>query len=267
MLIFQSIILGLVQALTEFLPISSSGHLILIPKLFGWNVQSLAFDTVLHLGTAFALLVYFYTDIKLLCTSFARDVLKSKLMFNEFSDLGKFGLYVLVGSIPAGILGVLLGDFIENSFRDVKSVVAFSILGTVIMFIAEKFSIYSINVLNLKKSFLIGLFQSLALFPGVSRSGATISAGMLFGLTREEAARFSFLLSVPIVLAASLFKILSTGEELIMQPLVITLAGLVTSFVGGLLVIKFLMKFLKTNSLYIFIGYRIILALGLILLL
>jgi undecaprenyl-diphosphatase len=258
--LFQSVILGLVQGIAEFLPISSTGHLVLVPAFFNWAEPPLVFDTTLHLGTAFALLFYFRKDI----WEILKTTLTSKLNFNNL------GLKILVGSIPAGILGVLIGDYIENVFRDPKYVLVFVTLGTLLMYCAEYFGkrIHSFEKINFKFSALIGAFQALALFPGVSRSGATISGGMLFGLDRESASRFSFLLSLPIVLAAALFKGLGSYTQLISMNLWVVFAGFIVSFVSGLIAVDFLLKFLRKGNLYPFIIYRVILALviGLVLL-
>lgn len=250
--ILQALILGIVQGLTEFLPISSSGHLVLIPKLFGWEYQSLAFDTVLHLGTALALVIYFYKDLL--------EVIKSK----------KLILLLLIGSIPAGVLGLFFNDYFEFYFRTTNWVVTFLLVGSVVMWLAEKsFSkvwnnerVSDFSKITNKKAFIIGMFQSLALFPGMSRSGSSISGGMLLGLSREAAARFSFLLAIPAVVAATLFKLVDSSAEISFD--LSLLVGFLSSFLVGLVAIKFLLNFLKSNSLNSFILYRIVLSLILI---
>ncbi|MFC1621973.1 undecaprenyl-diphosphatase UppP [Patescibacteria group bacterium] len=240
MSVLQAITLGVIQGLTEFLPVSSSGHLIILPQVFGWESQPLVFDLVLHLGTALALVGYFF-----------RDLINFK----------KLWPILLVGSIPAGIIGFLFGDFFEMYFRGTLTVAIFLILGSIFMFLAEKFAKSKDANLGYKKSLFIGLFQALALFPGMSRSGSTISGGMFLGLSREAAARFSFLLSVPIVIAASAFKVY---ESLSISSLTFDIslfAGFLSSFLIGLLAIKFLMNFVKKHSLFWFVGYRLLLAL------
>ena len=271
MTLLQALALGILQGLTEFLPISSSGHLIIFPWIFGWKQHSLTFDTTLHLGTALALLIYFYKDLWLVFSSLLKDVVKLNVKIRKYSDFGKLGVFIVIGSIPAGILGLLLQKAIENQFRSVAVVLVFLVLGSVLMFIAEKFSKMSAKPLdeNLPaqagKSFIIGLFQALALFPGISRSGSTISAGMLLGLTRQEAARFSFLLSTPIIVVAALLNIVESSKTFIFDLNV--LVGFFASFIIGILSIKFLMEFTKNRSLYIFVVYRLLLSLFLLVLL
>ncbi|OGC45874.1 hypothetical protein A2V49_04135 [candidate division WWE3 bacterium RBG_19FT_COMBO_34_6] len=250
---FQAIFFGAIQALTEFLPISSSGHLVLLHKFFGLESQSLAFDTTLHLGTAFALIIYFYKELFLL--------------INNKSLLVK----ICLGSIPAGVIGVLLENIFEQYFRGVASVAFFLICGSILMILAEYFykkvwviqKLSDINNLSLKKSFIVGIFQSLALFPGISRSGATISSGMIFGLTREVAAKFSFLLSIPIIFAAGFFQLTKSYQEINFD--LSLFGGFLASFFVGIIVVNFLLKYLKTHDLRIFIIYRIILAIILLL--
>lgn len=255
MTIFQAIILGAVQGLTEFLPISSSGHLIIFPELFGWNTQSLAFDTILHLGTVTALIIYFKTDL----LKIIKNISLLKLL--------------LIGSIPAGVLGFLFESYIEEVFRSTNSVILFLLVGSLLMFLAEKYykkvwhteRKLNISQVTPKDSLVIGCFQSLALFPGVSRSGATISGGIFKGLTRELSARFSFLLSIPIVLGAGLYKIIKSYQDLSFDG--VLLGGFLSSFLVGMLAINFLLRFLKKNTLNVFILYRVVLGILLLLLL
>jgi undecaprenyl-diphosphatase len=259
MTIFQSIILGTVQGVAEFLPISSTGHLVILSGIPGWAEQPLVFDTTLHLATAAALIVCFWKDLVQIITSFFKDLFKYKCSIKNYSKEAKSGLVILAGSIPAGLLGVLYGDVIETIFRSALFVAVFLMLGSVLLFIAER-SKKAETELNVKKGFFIGLFQALALFPGISRSGSTISGGMILGLSREEAAKFSFLLSVPIVLSAGIFQLLKSYSELAVISVDKILIGFIVSFVSGVLAIKFLLKFVRSHSLYPFIIYRIVLA-------
>lgn len=248
MTVFHAVVLGFIQGITEFLPVSSSGHLILLPEVLGWHLQSLAFDTTLHLGTAGALIVYFWRDLF--------EILKSK----------KYLGLIIVGSIPAGFLGFFFGDMLENAFRSAFWVAAFLLAGSLIMFLAEmtykktwfKERKDQPTELSYKDATVIGIFQSLALLSGISRSGATISGGMFSKLTRETAARFSFILSIPIVIGAGVFKIMDSYQELNFD--IVMLVGFLTSMLTGMLAIKYFLKFLKNNNLYPFIIYRILLA-------
>jgi len=265
----QALTLGIIQGITEFLPISSSGHLIALPKLFGWNDHSLLFDIVLHLGTALALILYFFSDLAYAFAELAIHLSKRKLKFKYYSKEAKLGAFIIVGSIPAAVIGFLLEDYIETVFRGLIPVAIFLLLGSALMYFAEK-SITSRTFLDrltdskasLKKSVIVGFFQALALLPGFSRSGSTISGGMLLGFDRAYAARFSFLLSVPIVVGAGSLKIImALNEGVFLESSLILFIGFFSSFVTGVLTIKFLLDFLNRNSLYSFIVYRVLLAL------
>jgi undecaprenyl-diphosphatase len=262
--VLQVLVLAVAQGVTELLPISSSAHLILIPKLFGWSEHPLVFDTTLHLGTAFALLIYFRKEIRAVIKNLISDLLREKLNFGKYSESGWLGIKILIGSFPAGIIGLLFGGVIENQFRGVGSVLAFLIIGSLLMLVADVYSkpvTENISEVSPKKNFLIGIFQSLALFSGISRSGATISGGMLQGLKRDLAAKLSFLLSIPIVLSAGIFEgISSFGSLSSISPLTIFL-GFMCSLLSGLLAVKFLMTFLGTHKLTGFIIYRLTLVL------
>lgn len=251
--LFRAFILGLTQGLTEFLPISSSGHLIIFSHLFGWGTGSLIFDTMLHLGTGLALVVYFWNDLI--------AVLK---------DLKGLSIKIILGVLPVIFIGFFFEDWFEMTFRSVEYVVLFLLLGSLLILIAE----YSLRrrpadkinkELTLAKSFLIGLFQSFALFPGISRSGSTISGGLIFGLDRKEAARFSFLLSIPVILGTGLYQLAKIfsgygGLDAATFFWKEALVGILTSFAAGLFCIQFLMKFLTKNTLLPFVFYRIALA-------
>lgn len=289
--IFQSIILGLVQGLTEFLPVSSSGHLVIIPKLFSWTEHTLVFDTTLHLGTSLALIVFFFNDIKSIVLDFIKDINKyitillkgntknSKEKFNLSSNT-LLGFKLLVGCLPAIVFGFIFGDYLEQVFRDIPWVILFLSIGSVLMFVAEYYKgnknnkeevkdksnnrvVYkSLSTFSFKDSLLVGIFQSLALLPGMSRSGSTISGGMLLGLNKEDSARFSFLLSIPIILGVGIYQLISNPIDVSnIQSLII---GFVFSFISGLVAIRFLLSFLKSNTLYPFVIYRFILAVTLL---
>ncbi|OGC38419.1 undecaprenyl-diphosphatase UppP [candidate division WWE3 bacterium RBG_13_37_7] len=269
--IFQAIVLGLIQGITEFLPISSSAHLIVVPIIFKWPQYPLVFDVTLHLGTALALIIFFWKDLFVIVNSLIKETwaqrqvfLKKNFKSLEFSGNSYLGLKILVGCLPALFLGLLLKNYFENHFREIPDTIVFLSIGSALLFAAEIFlkKIQKVSIKNLSfvKAFVIGVFQFFALFPGISRSGATISGGIFTGLNREDAARFSFLLSVPVVVGAAVLE-LATSIKLLNSSMVIPMIfGVLASFVSGILAIKFLLNFLKGNKLYIFIIYRVLLA-------
>lgn len=257
--VFEALALGIVQGLTEFLPVSSTGHLILVRELFGvTEVNGLAFDAILHLATATAVILYFHRDIGLLINTALRKL--SRLPVNQ-SDLTL--LYaILIGTIPAVVFGLTLESTMETYFRNPILIAGVLVAGSFLFMYAEwvYMNNYETNKIDKKKGLKIGLFQALALVPGVSRSGATISGGMILGLTREEAARFAFLLAVPIILGAGTMKLLEliAGDGEVEWTAVGV--GAAASFVTGLAAIHFMLGFVKKHSLWPFIWYRIILA-------
>ncbi|EKD99568.1 MAG: undecaprenyl-diphosphatase UppP [uncultured bacterium] len=269
MSIFQAVVLGIVQGLTEFLPVSSTGHLIIFPLLLKWPLPPLVFDTTLHLATATSLIVFFYKDLVELARALVGDLVKNNFRFKNYSPKSLTGLAIVVGCIPAGVLGFLAGDFIENIFRSMVWVAVFLILGSVLIYIAERFALVHKNSqlaeqVSPKKGFFIGLFQSIALLPGISRSGSTISGGLFFGLDRQSAVKFSFLLSIPIVLVAGLSQLVFSFDKMEALPPMAIVAGFISGFVSGLFAIKFLLGFVKTNSFKVFIIYRVLLAIFLL---
>jgi len=250
---FLAILAGAVQGLTEFLPVSSTGHLIIFEKIFGISQQEfgLAFDASLHLGTLLAVLLYFF-----------RDYLKI------FDFRNKLYLKLIVGTIPAAIFGLLFDSKIESSIRELWIVGIALIVFSFVIILSEKYGSQnkSGKKITTQKSFLIGLAQSIALIPGISRSGATISAGLFLGLTREEAARFAFILSGPIIAGAGTLKFLHIiASHPQASDLNFFLIGIASSAIFGFLTIKYFLKYLSTKTLYPFVVYRIIL--GIILLL
>lgn len=256
---FEAILLGLVQGVTEFLPISSSGHLILIRSLFGVNdAQGLAFDAVLQLASVAAVFVYFFPDVWMLTQTALRKL--GRLPVNKKDEILLYAL--LIGTIPAIFFGLFLESFMESTFRHPVLVAIVLVLGSILFMFAEYVYLNEprTNEMSIKTGLKIGLFQVLALVPGMSRSGATISGGMLLGLSRVEAARFAFLLSIPIISGAGLKKLLEliTSDETIQwMPLFF---GSVVSFFVSLVAIHFLLTFVRNHSLWPFIWYRIILA-------
>ena len=268
MTIFEAIILGFVQALSEFLPISSSAHLIILPKLLGWEDHALTIDLVLHLGTSLALIIYFWKDLWEIITHFFYDVFYNSFKNREikFSSHTRFGFYLLIGSIPAVFLGLFFSKYVEENVRDLKMIAIFMLIGSFLMGIAE----YKVRRKTVFKeigyfrSLFIGFFQSLALLPGISRSGATISGGILNGLSREDSGKFAFLLSLPVILGAALLQI-THDYKLVLANIYPATAAFISSFLFGLLALRLLMLFLKKGSLVPFIVYRIILVIFLLL--
>ncbi len=277
MLIIQAIILGIVQGLSEFIPISSSAHLIIVPWLFGWNdpvLDSLSFDVALHLGTLVALLWFFAADWVRLIRAGVASIVERKIG----GDLDRrLAWLIAIGTIPGGIAGVLGEQAITDLFHQPNAPIApvamivmaviVALLGAA-LFAAERVARHAraMDKLTLKDTIVIGLAQALAIFPGVSRSGSTITAGLAVGLERETAARFSFLLSAPIIAGAgakSLLNIYSGFKaghiaqgELILFPI-----GLIAATISGYAAIRFLLRFLQKNSTDVFVYYRWALAL------
>ena len=264
MTVLQSIVLGITQGITEFLPISSSGHLILIPAIFGWELQDLSFDVALHLGTAIAVLLFFWRDWFDMIKAVKNDGIG--LLNGKFLDINKLRrgslvfFTIIVVSIPVGIAGVMLENQVEQLFRSPILVASMLIIVSIFMYVSDKYSKFNKSDKEIKfvDALIISLSQIVALFPGSSRSGMSISTGLFRGLTREKAAKFSFLLATPIILGASIVKLpdlFSSSSDQIQ----IMLIGLATSFITGMISIKWLMFFLKTKSLKVFVVYRILL--------
>ena len=258
-----AIILGFVEGVTEFLPISSSGHLIIVRQMLGVNdFGGLTFDAVLQLSATLAVVVYFWKDILyLLITGF-------NLIRKNPVDIKERSLFysILIGTIPAVIFGLLLETYMESVFRNVHLVALTLILGSILFWVAQKVATKD-KELSLGRGIAIGFFQCLALIPGVSRSGATISGGLILGLSQEESVRFSFLLSIPILLGAGLKKVFDVRHDLFTSafgsPL---LVGSIVAFITAILAINFLIRYLRNNNLDIFIWYRIGLSLAIFLL-
>lgn len=258
--IIQAIILGLVQGLTEFIPVSSSGHLVIMHRLLGVTDAGLTFDVALHIGTLTALLIFFHKDIVSLTKALVHKNKQSKLAW-----------LIVVATIPAVIVGFLLEQAAETSFRSVR-LVAFNLLimGTVMLFaerVSRKMSRHdSVDNINLIQALGVGIAQSLAIVPGVSRSGVTITAGLFAGMERVAATRFSFLLAIPITMGAAV-KVLVNGDTLaqVGSEKAVFVAGILSALVSGLFAIKFLLAYLSRHSLAAFAYYRFALALAVLL--
>lgn len=257
--ILSAIFLGAVQGITEFLPISSTGHLILARSLIGISdSHALAFDAMLHLATASAVIVYFYEEIWVLVQTVMRKLGRQPIHQKNMTMVNA----LILGTLPAVVFGLSLESFMETVFRNPLLVAAVLVAGSGLFIYAEyKYqNSYHEQEVSPKMGLKIGFFQSLALIPGVSRSGASISGGMLLGLTRVEATRFAFLLAVPVILGAGAKKILellSLNTAVVWTPIIV---GAIVAFVVGLLAIHFMIKFVGKHTLWPFIWYRIILA-------
>jgi len=255
-------ILGAVQGLTEFIPVSSTGHLILARAVLGISeANGLAVDAVLQLATALAVIIYFWKDIR----SLAMAALQEISGRGHSPERGLL-LALIVGTIPAVILGLLFEKTMETVFRSAALVAYTAIAGSVV-FVAAEYALKKINAnlpvsaVGLKKGLVIGLFQSLALVPGMSRSGMTISGGLFLGLSREAAARFGFLLSVPIIAGSGLKKLLElAGDGTLSSIGTPLLLGGAVAFFTGLLAIHALLLYVRTHSLHAFAAYRVVLA-------
>ena len=251
------VVLSVAQGITEFVPISSSAHLLLLPWLFHWPDPGLAFDAAIHIGTALALVVFFYKDF-----------------WKLFKEKQPLLWYILLASIPAAILGFVGNDLIDKYLHQSSAAPLIVAIGLIffglVLYIVDKTAKLEKNleVMKLPDALIVGFAQALALVPGTSRSGITITAGLLLGYTREEAARFSFLLATPISLGAglySLLKIVKNPTAAADGQLWLTLVGIVVSFVVGIAVIKWLLDYLRKHTMLIFVIYRVIIGAGVIL--
>lgn len=259
MSIIEAIALGILQGATEFLPISSTGHLILARTLFGVDdANALAFDAVLHLATAAAVILYFHKDIWTLLQTLLRSL--SRLPVNAKDVL--LLKAVAIGTVPAVLLGLSLESTMETVFRSPLLVAGVLVAGSILFGYAEW--VYNqrppTNDITVKKGLFIGLFQASALIPGMSRSGATIAGGMLLGLSRSEAARFAFLLAVPVILGAGskkLLELIASNGAVSFLPMAV---GAGAAFITGLLAVHFMLAFVRRHSLWPFIWYRVLLA-------
>ncbi|MEU1925427.1 undecaprenyl-diphosphate phosphatase [Streptomyces albogriseolus] len=269
---FESLILGLVQGLTEFLPVSSSAHLRLTAAFSGWEDPGAAFTAITQIGTETAVLIYFRKDIGRILFAWSRSLTDKEMRRDQDA---RMGWLVIVGSIPIGVLGVTLKDQIEGPFRDLRLTAAMLIGMGIVLGVADRLAARAesggrhrvaaprkeLGDLTVRDGLIYGVCQAMALIPGVSRSGATISGGLFMGYRREAAARYSFLLAIPAVLASGLFELkdAADGGHVSWGP---TLFATVIAFVTGYAVIAWFMKFISTKSFMPFVWYRI--ALGVV---
>jgi undecaprenyl-diphosphatase len=262
---FQAFVMGIVQGLTEFLPVSSSGHLIVVPAILGWHdpfIASLAFTVMLHLGTLVALLIYFRNDwLRLIPAGLA--AIRDRSLRGDPDR--RLAWLLAVATVPAVIAGLALNDAIEGAFREARLVAVTLVIGAAILWLAERWGTRTkgINDVTFPVAFGIGAAQAVALVPGISRSGISISAGLFAGLDRESAARFSFLMATPITAGAGVYEIrkLVAGQAGVTAVPVAALAiGMVAALVAGLAAIAFLLRFLRTYPTTVFVVYRVLAA-------
>jgi len=251
---FRAIVLGLVQGATEFLPISSSAHLVLLPWFLGWEEPGLGFDTIVHWGTLSAVLSLFWRDLLAISRAWFRGLYRGRIEEDE----AKLAWLIIIGTIPGVLAGAVLEDFFESLFGSPPLVALLLLVTGLILSISELLERKwrDCEELSFLDSFIIGVAQACAISPGISRSGVTIAMGLICGLRREEAARFSFLLSTPIIFGAGLLQLVNlfqVGELEAQFPLL--LIGFLTSTVSGWLCIKFLLSYLRRGRLYPFAIY------------
>lgn len=261
----QAIVLGIVQGLTEFLPVSSTAHLRIVPAFFGWEDPGAAFTAIVQLGTMAAVLLYFRRDLWNIASAWLRSV-RARERAPQDQD-ARLGWYIILGTIPIAVLGLAFKDQIENQFRTLELVGSALIAFSLVMLWAEAVSRRDreLTEITRRDGFIIGCAQALALVPGVSRSGATISAGLFLNFERTAAARYSFLLSVPAVVLSGLFELRHVGESG-GAPAGATALATVIAFIVGYGSIAFLLRYLVHHSIAIFAGYRMVLGVVVILL-
>ncbi len=253
--LLEAIILGIIQGATEFLPISSSGHLVLMPAIFGLTQPSLNIIAVAHLGSLLAVLIYFRRDLWDIITAVLEGLIQRRPM--ETTD-SRLGWYIVAGSIPAAVAGLLFSDFFDEVFGT-PTLAAFFLLVTAGLLVWGERMLTGdkdLSEMNWLDAITIGLFQMMALFPGISRSGSTISGGLWRGLNRGTAARYSFLLGVPAILGAGLISLLHLQQSgTLLAEWQVLLAAFASAAVVGYLCIYFLLAWLRSHSLYIFAAY------------
>ena len=260
MSVFQAVVLGLVQGLTEFIPISSSGHLVLVPAALGWGTgPGLSFDVLLHIASLIALLVYFSGDLLDIARGFLAGDRHSRRMVT----------YLAVGTVPAAVAGYLLADYFEESFEDAKSAALQLLITALILFLAEQAltwhtkrtartgaKLRTMREMTVGDAGAIGVAQAVSILPGISRSGSTIASGLALGFTRDDSARFAFLLAIPALAGAAIFKIPDLGGSTL--GLGAGVGGFLASLLSSYAAISILIRYLKTRTLYPFAIYCVV---------
>lgn len=254
--IFHIVVLALIQGITEFLPISSSGHLILPSGLWGWPEQGLAFDVAVHIGTLAAVVAYFRQDIRQLIQAWCLSTFK-----RQHSDNSRIAWFVVLATVPAGLAGLLFGDFIENNLRTTLVIALTTIVFGVLLGWSDRSAIpkeKSLVELTVGIVLIIGIAQAIALIPGTSRSGITITAALFCGLQRNDAARFSFLMSIPIIVLSGGFKALDLFHEVDVNWMDMAL-GALFSAISAFICIHYFLKFINNIGMMPFVIYRLLL--------
>lgn len=257
--VFQAIALAVLQGLTEFLPISSSAHLILVPVLVGWNDQGLAFDVAVHVGTLTAVVVYYRHEIQKIISAWFGSVVGRGL-----NDDARLAWYVGFGTIPVGLVGYFMPDSVQQVLRAPMIIAGATIIFALLLWWAEKRAKEQRETITLLDAVIVGLFQALALIPGTSRSGITITAGLLFGLKRESAAKFSFLLSIPVIALAGALKAWELYQADIVVHWDFMCIGAFVSAIVAYLSIAWFLRLLNNIGMMPFVWYRLVLGIGLI---
>ncbi len=278
--LFQAVVLGIVQGLTEFLPVSSSAHLIIVPWLLGWDAFGLAFDVSLHLGTLAAILGYFRHDL----IAIPRGLIAERGALTQrqlpVDPMARLGIYILVASIPAAFVGLVAEDAIDRTFHSIPvsdaaiaAIAVVLIIGGMLLEVADRRMMRmtrspGTEAVSFRQAMIVGLAQTLSLIPGASRSGTTITAGLFVGLSRPDAARFSFLLGVPLIAGAGAVQMADLAVNgLGSVSLSVFIVGMLTAALTGYLAIAGLLRFLQHHSVTVFVVYRIGLGVGLLVLL
>jgi undecaprenyl-diphosphatase len=261
----QAIVIGIVQGVTEFLPISSTAHVRIVPELFGWGDPGAAFTAVIQLGTLLAVFAFFWKDIVRISKNWLTGIRDDSQRGQDY----RLGWALIYGTIPVIVLGLALKDYIGGEFRSLY-VIACALIGLgLLLGVAEKAAkhVRPLESVKIRDGLVVGLFQALALVPGVSRSGSTITGALFLGFDRETAARLSFLLSIPAILLAGVFELIAERHEIASLGIGPVIASTVAAFVSGYLSIEFLLRFIRTHSTAVFIVYRVLLGVALLIML
>lgn len=254
--LMKSILLGIIQGLTEFLPVSSSGHLVIFQHLFSIVSDNVAFEVIVHLGTLMSVVVVYWTDIVQMIKSFFVGLLSGKIKKAYENDLHfKLSLLVIIGTVPAVIAGIFFRDFFEEIFHNIKLVGVTLLITSVILFLTRFIKVHD-KKLSFGKALLIGTGQAMAIFPGISRSGTTIATSLYLGINRKDAARYSFLLSLPVIAGAAVLELKDfISEGLATDQVGILLVGFFASFIIGYLAINFMLKVIQSGKFSLFAPY------------